>query len=601
MVSTLPTPTNSREKYAYSAFKSEIAELAMTPHGSRNDQILKCARALASLVPHKLLSEAEIRSAITAIVSGWPDLQKSLATMENGIRYGLASPRELPDDRPLDSSQSPQVAQPTQRNWPEPKPLPDSLLAVDEFDVRMLPASIAPWVSDIADRMSCPLDYVAVPAIVALGSVIGCKIGIRPQQRTNWTEVANLWGCIIGPPGAMKSPAVAEALKPLHRLERNARLEYDLAIKEHAFELERFKLRWDAVKQKAKGTSGADLERLTPPEKPQSRRYVTNDTSYEALGEILAGNPNGILTFRDELVSLLKTLDREEFAAARGFYLQGWNGTTGYSFDRITRGSTHLEALCIAMMGATQPGPITRYLRRATSGDIGDDGLIQRFGLLVWPDALPDWKDVDEYADTNARQVAWATFERLEALTPADAGTQSDEFEAIPFLHFDEDAQGEFRSWRADLEGQLRRGDTEMHPALQSHLAKYRKLVPSLALIMHLADNGKGPVTLPPLLRALSMSDYLLKHAKRCYAAGSQVEVTAAKAILFRIRRGDLCDGFTSRDVHQRGWSGLAEIEHVKAGLDLLVDLGWLADSQVKGVAGGRPKVTYEINPRGMK
>ena len=46
-------------------------------------------------------------------------------------------------------------------------------------------------------------------------------------------------------------------------------------------------------------------------------------------------NPNGVLAHRDELVSLLKTLDREEFAAARGFFLTAWNGKDRYTFDRI--------------------------------------------------------------------------------------------------------------------------------------------------------------------------------------------------------------------------------------------------------------------------
>ena len=80
---------------------------------------------------------------------------------------------------------------------------------------------------------------------------------------------------------------------------------------------------------------------IPEPEEPIDRRYVTNDTTYEKLGEILAQNPNGVLAHRDELVSLLKTLDREEFAAARGFFLTAWNGTIPYKFDRITRGRRH--------------------------------------------------------------------------------------------------------------------------------------------------------------------------------------------------------------------------------------------------------------------
>lgn len=121
----------------------------------------------------------------------------------------------------------------SQNDWPEPKPLPDGLLPVDAFDPAFLPESIAPWVMDISDRMQCPPDFVGIPAIVALGSVIGRKVAMRPQRKTDWYEVANLWGCIVGRPGAMKSPAMDEALKPLHRLEVEARKGNEAAAKEY--------------------------------------------------------------------------------------------------------------------------------------------------------------------------------------------------------------------------------------------------------------------------------------------------------------------------------------------------------------------------------
>ena len=116
----------------------------------------------------------------------------------------------------------------TTTTWPAPKPLPSGLLPVAQFDLAFLPMSIGPWVADIADRMQCPPDFVAVPAVVALGSVIGRKVGIRPQRRTDWIEVPNQWGLIVGRPGAMKSPAAAEALKPSHRLEAEARRDNDV-------------------------------------------------------------------------------------------------------------------------------------------------------------------------------------------------------------------------------------------------------------------------------------------------------------------------------------------------------------------------------------
>ena len=39
------------------------------------------------------------------------------------------------------------------------------------------------------------------------------------------------------------------------------------------------------------------------------------------------------------------------------------------------------------------------------------------------------------------------------------------------------------------------------------------------------------------------------------------VKFTAAKAILRRLRKNDLPMPFTARDIHQRDWSGLTEIE----------------------------------------
>jgi hypothetical protein len=247
-----------------------------------------------------------------------------------------------------------------------------------------------------------------------------------------------------------------------------------------------------AARKALKGGGEARSIDIEEPEEPKARRYVVNDTTYEALGEILADNPNGVLAFRDELVSLLKTLDREEHVAARGFFLTGWNGTTGYTFDRILRGRTHIEAACLSLLGSTQPGRLAEYVRRAVTGAAGDDGLIQRFGLLVWPDHNSEWRECDRYPNSEAREAAWKTFDRLDKLDPDAIGAERDQFEPLPFIRFDDQAQGDFADWRSHLERRIRSAD--MSPALESHLAKYRKLIPALALVNHLADGGAGRI-----------------------------------------------------------------------------------------------------------
>ena len=73
--------------------------------------------------------------------------------------------------------------------------------------------------------------------------------------------------------------------------------------------------------------------------------------------------------------------------------MTAWGGKSAYTFDRIIRGHQHIKAAFVGLVGSTQPGRIAEYLRRATSTAEGNDGLIQRFSLLVWPDVSPHWRD----------------------------------------------------------------------------------------------------------------------------------------------------------------------------------------------------------------
>jgi hypothetical protein len=99
-------------------------------------------------------------------------------------------------------------------DWSPPLPLPDVLLPVPPMVAEMLPKELQPWLTDIAERMSVPLDFVAIPAMVMLGGLIGRKVLVRPQEFTDWSEPANLWGAIVSPPGAMKTPCGCAGLCP---------------------------------------------------------------------------------------------------------------------------------------------------------------------------------------------------------------------------------------------------------------------------------------------------------------------------------------------------------------------------------------------------
>ena len=59
----------------------------------------------------------------------------------------------------------------------------------------------------------------------------------------------------------------------------------------------------------------------------------------------------------------LHTMDRRGHENDRAFYCEAWNGTGAYTYDRIGRGTLHIRAACLSVLGGIQPGPLERYLR----------------------------------------------------------------------------------------------------------------------------------------------------------------------------------------------------------------------------------------------
>ncbi len=501
-------------------------------------------------------------------------------------------------------------AEPPADTWPEPQPLPEGLPPVDPFDAALLPDSIRAWVMDIADRVSCPPDYVAVPAMLALSCALGRKVAIRPQRQADWTVTPNLWGLVIGRPGMMKSPAMSQATAPLKRLAARAQDEHTAALADWKQADKLRELQADAGEKNARAALAknprADVSHLIDggadePE-PALRRYTTANATPEALGELLRQNPQGLMLERDEIMGLLRDLDREDKADHRAFLLEAWDGNGSFTFDRIGRGfNLHIPAMCLSVVGTTQPSRMLDYMGDALHGGAGDDGLAQRFSMMIWPDATGAWRNVDRWPDGEAKKAAWDVFDRLDALKPSDVLAEQDTDldgnpDGVPYLRLNDDALALFVEWRTALEARLRSGD--LHPAVESHLAKYRKLVPALTLLCHLADHGTGPVTEAAMLRALGWAVYLESHAMRVYGGAVSPEIEAARAVLRRVKRGDLPrDGFSGRDAYINQWAGLADREAVHAGLLYLVGMDWLKAETVK--TDGRPATAYTVNPRG--
>ena len=494
------------------------------------------------------------------------------------------------------------------RNWTEPRALPDPLPEVMPYDSELLPAIVGDAVADVAHRMQSPPDYVACALLVAMGAVVGNRIGIRPKQNDLWLVVPNLWGCIIGRPSMKKSPSAAFAEGLIRFIEDQDRKRIEPEIEnakcsellaEHRKKVIEKELRvavQDNECQEKQNDLAKSLLANEAIELPSSRRIITTDSTMPKLVDLLNENPLGMALWRDELISWMRGLDREDQAGDRQNYLTLWNGYGRINVDRIGRGETVCESPCLSIFGCATPGGIGEYVQSALRGGRGDDGLLQRFQVTVWPDEPDEIQVVDQKPDQRALQRVQDLFERLAEFNSRDVADSLCVPNEIPWMRFSPDAQGVFNQW---LEDKIQRCRAESMPeAIESHLAKFDKLVPSIALLIELCEGPAGSVTKRSVERAVKWARYLESHAMRLYAVAACPERVLASPLLNRLLDWDKERPIRVRDIRQKGWRGLSDPKAIESTLEALEAEGWLQSIEDgKSSKGGRPTISYVMHP----
>lgn len=505
----------------------------------------------------------------------------------------------------------------TQLGWPDPEPIKHSLLPVLPLLTMNIPEPYREWVLDVAERMQCPVDFVAVAAIVVTASIIGAGCAVRPKQKDDWLVVPNLWGGVVGRPGMLKTPAIAEVMKIINILEAESKQRYDASAANYYAESEFLKAEKEAIKGEMLKTHKQALKKkiqqnefdvlelknklakLQEPSKPIWKRYKTNDATIEKLSELLAENPRGLLLFRDELMGLFASWEQEGRGADRSFFLEAWNGNGPLTSDRIGRGTVHTKNVCLSLFGTTQPHKLLRYVYQAVRGS-DNDGLLQRFQLLIYPDENPTWQLIDREPNHQAKQRAFDVIRKLSEMDFIQQGAMVAADGQLPYFGFDSEAQDLFYIWLTDHEKDVKQSDD--HGILSEHLSKYRSLFPSIALILYLIDLADGKksshISFDHVIAALGWCGYLESHARRIYGMATDMSQHASAMLAKKIEEGKLASGFTVRDVYRKDWSLLNSKEIIRGACDELVEAGWLR-LEVKQANVGRPKqAAFLVNPK---
>lgn len=480
--------------------------------------------------------------------------------------------------------------------WPDPdmavlaptRP-PAPVMSATEF--AMVYGPWADWLNSAATAKGAPVDYVAVALLTTASAAIGNSRQVCPWD--GWQEPCTLWAMAIGDPSSGKSPALDAVLDPVREIEKGYAETYKAARQEWDAKDELSRISLAAWKAEAKTAIGEGDEAPPKPDNadpgtmPVRDRIRISDATTEKVAELLSSTWRGLLLSRDELAGWLGGMDRYNGGGDRPFWLEAYGGRA-FTIDRkSTPEPIIVDHLSVAVLGGTQPDKLESLLVKSD-----DDGMLARF-MTVYPEPRP----ISRPTRAMDSEMLEAALTRLRGLQPAndDSGNRRPFF-----INLTDAAVDTFDAFRR----QCREWEVDASGPFKGHIGKLAGMALRLSCVLahldwaandnsiHVAAIDEGHIG-----RACHLAgEHLRLHAYRAYGTVKLPPEVQGARVIAGLIRDERMSLFKVRDIQHRERSGLMTAGAVKAALNVLLDADWLRE--IRDNTGGRPSVSYAVNPK---
>jgi hypothetical protein len=444
-----------------------------------------------------------------------------------------------------------------ENEWSEPdlSILDNGRDAVPAVPLDLVPEPWRKWIADTAAATGAPQDYVL--QTVLAGVAAACGAGVRVRVTPAWTEPLVMWQAMVGEPSTGKSAALAPMRRLLATIEQERCLHDEERRVAHA----------DQVKQ------GREDGPFMP------SRVVMTETGLEAVAETVAGNPRGVLLWRD----LPKVWFGDDGADDRdsAAWLEAWTAGA-VTVERSRQAPLELASFPVSILDTMWPDSLKAALLES------DKSLPTRF-LYVWP-GLQDYRALAALEPVRDDDV----LERLRRLS-ALARTPDDPCE----LRFDERGVKALDGLLIDLHAARRRAD-----GLEAAwLGKSRTFIVRLAGILELLGFTGGPRSRPGAIgreqveaAAALWRSYFWPHARAVFDSAGLSDFGDRVRRVARWLRDTHPAGMSREDVRRRALAQAATAEETQYVLQRLHYLGYVQpDLAYRG--RGRPANRWLVNP----
>ena len=439
------------------------------------------------------------------------------------------------------------------------------------FPVEVLPTTVADFVNEVVEALSCPAEFVVLPLISCLGAAVGNTATMNPKG--TWSAPSIFWTATVGRSGCGKSPAFKEATK------------FIVAIENQAYkEFEKLQAEYEVNRNDKK----AEIK-LDPPK--HVRRY-TDDTTIEAHLSVLSQNPEGVALIVDELSGWFASFDKYNRGGA-GSDSSKWIqlfDTRSVFIDRKTgdKKLIRVEKPIVNIAGTIQP----KVLQNVVGGNI-ENGLLARFLLACPPTETQSWTSAEP--DPRKKLSLIFLIRKLYELNAAslEKGTKE--------LTFATDAN--------EVWIKFYNSNHEFHEncegPLEYAVSKLDQYCLRFACLYHVIENSSEDV-IPSVVSkevieaAVKTTEWFRNEVSRVYELFDQSSnADAQMKLVFKIvkRGGEI----TSRDLHRSNTKKYPKTADATQDLDALVEAGLCYKDGNKYKLGKAPTLVEDWSEESLK
>ncbi|MDL2279238.1 DUF3987 domain-containing protein [Desulfovibrio sp. OttesenSCG-928-G11] len=434
----------------------------------------------------------------------WNDLHQKMGAGE--VRVQFMTHRKPDADCTVGADGCDSVDEQENHILPPPPPVP----------LEAFPPLVAAMMEEAAAATTAPLQITATCFLAFLSCLVGRSrlISIKP----GWEEAGNLWLASVASSGMGKSPCMDIFFRVITRLEYEAKLAFDEAFETYETELVMYQVERNLkAKEKVKGTKEVDMTALLRPEEPKQRQTTADDVTVEALGDILQGNPKGVLWLKDELSGLLFDLDKYSNNGGGGtkarllssHSLGPWKTNRSSNPNR----NNFIPKACVGIFGGIQPGVMSKVFEAGAGGMDEESGFLPRFLFIRAVAEAPAYWNERTFSPESK-----ALLEHIAAaLWPWDIEHDDQGREIERIVPVSRQAKDLYIEWfNAIAEEAYLAESAALLRKLQAHALR-------LCLLLHCLDaalagtDGMSLVTEDTMRRALLLADWAKEHQEQCW------------------------------------------------------------------------------------